>query len=99
MENTFSRGDVAIIEKFDKRYLEQIKINDIIYYKKYDKLIIHRIVNIELINNKVIITTKGDNNSDVDSWKVYEEDIIGIMKGKIPFLGYPAVWLNEVINN
>ena len=99
MKNTFSRGDIAIIEKLDRNYIEEIKVNDIIYYKKNNKLIIHRIINIEIINNKIVITTKGDNNKNIDSWKVYEEEIIGIVKGKVPLLGYPAVWLNEVFNN
>lgn len=99
MKNTFSRGDIAIIEKLDRDYIEEIQVNDIIYYKKNNKLIIHRIVNIEIINNRMVITTKGDNNDDIDPWKVYEEEIIGIVKGKIPFLGYPAVWLNEAFND
>lgn len=99
MKNTFSRGDIAIIEKLDRDYIEEIRVNDIIYYKKNNKLIIHRIVNIEIINNRIVITTKGDNNDDIDPWKVYEEEIVGIVKGKIPFLGYPAVWLNEAFND
>ena len=99
METTFSKGDAVIIEKIDKNSLGQLKVYDIIYYKKNNKLIIHRIEQIEEIDNKRVFITKGDNNPTKDPWYVYEEDIIGIMKFKIPCLGYPAVWFNEAINN
>ena len=58
------------------------------------------IVNIEK-NNKgeVLYTTKGDNNLTVDSKKVTNEQIIGIVKTVVHFIGYPTVWLNDVFSH
>lgn len=98
MKPLFSRGDTVIIEKINEKSLKEMKAYDIIYYKKNNRYIVHRIEKIETVDGRMIITTKGDNNDNIDSWKVYEEDIIGIMRVKVPYIGYPAVWLNEALN-
>lgn len=98
MKPLFSRGDTVIIEKINEKSLKEMKAYDIIYYKKNNRYIVHRIEKIENVDGRMIITTKGDNNDNIDSWKVYEEDIIGIMRVKVPYIGYPAVWLNEALN-
>lgn len=99
MKDTFSRGDTLVIEKIDDNNLKNIKEYDIIYYKKDNKYIIHRIVDVKEENGKKVFITKGDNNKTEDEWKVYEEDILGIMKFSVPYTGYPAVWFNEMLNN
>jgi signal peptidase len=99
MEDTFQRGDSVIIEKIDDNNLKNIEKHDIIYYKKDSKYIIHRVVSIEEKEGKKIFITKGDNNQENDDWDVYEEEILGIMKISIPNIGYPAVWLYEILNN
>lgn len=98
MKPLFSRGDTVIIEKINEKSLKEMKAYDIIYYKKNNRYIVHRIEKIETVDGRMIITTKGDNNDNIDSWKVYEEDIMGIMRVKVPYIGYPAVWLNEALN-
>lgn len=99
MKGTFSRGDTLVIEKIDDNNLKNIKEYDIIYYKKDNKYIIHRIIAVKKENGNKVFITKGDNNATEDEWKVYEEDILGIMKFSIPYTGYPAVWFNEMLNN
>ena len=49
------------------------------------------------LNNKKYFTTKGDNLKSNDPLKVKEEQIIGIIKFTIPKLGYPSVWLYELL--
>lgn len=98
MNPMFSKGDSIIVEKIDKTSLENLQVYDIIYYRKNNRYIIHRIVEIKEENGKRIFITKGDNNQEKDSWNVYEEEIIGIMKFNVPYLGYPAVWFKEGIN-
>ena len=43
----------------------------------------------------IIIYTKGDANNDIDGWKVTPDMIIGIVKKKVPAIGFPTIWLNE----
>ncbi len=80
MEEAIAPGDIIVIRKKDKYY-----INDIITYQMLDYNITHRIVDID--NNKYYIT-KGDNNSSVDSHKVRYEQIKGEVIYIIPKVGY-----------
>ena len=100
MVPTYSRGDIVIFSKPNKKELENIQIYNIIVYRLDNMIVAHRIVNIEK-NNKgeVLYTTKGDNNLTVDSKKVTNEQIIGIVKTVVHFIGYPTVWLNDVFSH
>ena len=91
MEPKISKGDVVII---DKNYNE-IKTGDVLAYKHDGKVIIHRIYRIVDNNNEYYIYTKGDANNDYDKYKITEDMFLGIVKLKIPFVGYPTVLLNE----
>lgn len=94
----FSRGDAVIIEKIDQNDLKKLKKGTILYYNKEGRLVIHRIIAINFYeNNKVEITTKGDNNNTKDGWVVTNEEIIGTVKFMIPYIGYPSVLVNELL--
>jgi signal peptidase I len=87
------KGDSVIIYKSKDE--SKLKKGVIIAYRHNKVVIIHRIYKIETINNKIIITTKGDNNLNEDNWDVLPSDVIGIVKLKIPIIGWPSVWLSE----
>ena len=89
MDDTISMGDIVIVDKNRDKYNE----NDIIAYKYKNKIIIHRIVNIE--DN--YCQTKGDNNESLDEWKVSYDDIVGVVCFKIKYLGWPTIKLNQWI--
>ena len=91
MEPKISKGDVVIV---DKNYNE-IKIGDVLAYKHDGRIIVHRIYRIVKSNNEYYIYTKGDANSDYDKYKVTEDMFVGVVKFKIPIIGYPTVLLNE----
>ncbi len=96
MKPIFSRGSVVVLQQI-KDALD-VKKGDIVQYKSRDHLITHRVVAIELADDgsgQKIYTTKGDNNSSKDP-PVRGEQIVGIVRSQIPFLGYPTVWLNEI---
>lgn len=99
MAPEFSRGDSVIIEKIDKNKLKNLKKGIILYYSRDGKLIIHRIVSVKYdeATNKVEVKTKGDNNNSEDPWVVNGEDIIGIVKFMIPYVGYPSVLVHEFL--
>lgn len=90
MNPVFQRGDLVIYEKRNVN----LNVNDIIIFKNDRRLIVHRIVNQELKS----YITKGDNNNIIDKDKVYTEDIKGVYKFHIKYLGYPAIWLYELLS-
>lgn len=92
----FTRGSILIVKKYKN---EEIKVNDIIEYELNGNLIVHRVVGIEkeILDNYYI--TKGDNNSDTDLLPVAHEQVRGIVKFKIPYLGYPSVLFSEILLN
>lgn len=96
MKPYFERGDIVIYKKINN--IDDLKINDIICYQSDDIKIMHRIINIDTINNKKYFSTKGDNLISKDPLKVKEEQIIGTIVFTIPRLGYPSVWLYEILN-
>lgn len=95
MKNKISYGDAVVIEKKSEDAI--LKEGMIIAYQHDRKVIVHRIVKIDNSNNKYLITTKGDNNDEEDNWTVSLNDVIGIVKFKIPYIGLPSIWLNELL--
>ena len=87
------KGDAVIIEKYKET--TKLKKGAIIVYHHDKKTIVHRIDTITTKNNKVTIKTKGDNNKQTDTWIVAPSDIVGIVKFKIPLIGWPSVWISE----
>ena len=98
MKDYYSRGDIVIVEKISTDDIENIKEKDILYYRYGDKYITHRVYDIKEKEGKLIFFTKGDNNNDVDPWVVNEEDIHGVVRMKIKYLGWPTVWVYELLS-
>ena len=96
MKPIFERGDIIVYKKI--KNINDIKENDIICYQLDNIKVMHRVIKIENINNKKYFTTKGDNLLSNDPLKVKEEQIIGTIIFTIPRLGYPSVWLYELLN-
>ena len=98
MYPTFARGDAVIVEKIEDKEFKKLKKDDILYYSKDGRLVIHRIININITDDdKVEIKTKGDNNYAEDSWVVTNEEILGKVKFMVPYIGYPSVLVNDLL--
>lgn len=98
MEPTINIGDAVIIDKRVKKNMSKLKVNDVIVFKIKNKIYTHRIVEIKEENNTYSYKTKGDRiGNAIDSWNVTEENIIGKVKYKISYVGYPTIWLNNFI--
>ena len=87
-------GDVVIVDQH-KDY-KDLKIGDVIAYKYGKVVIVHRLSDIIVIGDDYYFYTKGDNNEKKDNYIIYPDTIIGDVKVKIPYIGYPTVWLNEL---
>lgn len=88
------KGDVVVIEKIsDKKNLE---VGDIIAYHYNDVIVVHRLVKKIKVDNNMYFYTKGDANMQIDNYKISEDMIIGIVNVKIPYIGYPTIWIKEI---
>ena len=90
-------GDVVIINK--EKSLYDLDIGEIIAYWNENHLIVHRIVERkEQENGKVMIITKGDANENNDIINIDESNYYGVIHYKIPYIGLPTIWVNELIS-
>lgn len=85
MKPSINSGDVSIVRKTKE---DKIETGDVITFKQGDKVITHRITNIEEKDGKKVYTTKGDNNNLEDDEKIEYSQIEGKNVLTIPKLGY-----------
>src|SRR5574344_1577718 len=97
MVPTINKGDAVIIEKLNSKQYSKIEKGMILAFKHNGLIIVHRVVSVTSDGDKYIIITKGDNNKANDNWKTTENEIIGIVNIKIPYIGIPSVRLSELL--
>ena len=98
MTPTINIGDAIIVDKSITKDLSGLAVGDILVFRVEDLIYTHRIVEINENNGMYYISTKGDRKGNViDLWTVTNDDIIGKVKFKIPYIGYPTVWLNNLL--
>jgi len=103
LKNGFRKGDIIIVWG---RFIP--KVGDIVIFQANSgstapRPIIHRIVNIE----NGIIQTKGDHNQlqltasnniySTDETNIRDSQIIGKAMFKVPYLGWPKIWMVELL--
>ena len=76
-----------------------LKKGEIIAYKSNGIVIIHRIVKVEKKKNKIYYIVQGDANNTPDNDPLAHKDVIGVVKLKIPVIGYPSVILSELFEH
>lgn len=97
MTGTFNKGDVIIYKAIGDY---NPVLDDILVFRKDGKIIVHRIIEVvDIGNDEYIYYTKGDANPTPDGYPLQREDLVGIYKAKIPYLGVPSVYLGEMISN
>ena len=94
MTGEINKGDVIIYEKYDG---QPIKEGQVIFFNRFDVRTIHRVVKIEHVGNETRYYTKGDANETIDSGFATKADIIGLTDVKVSFIGYPTLWLRELL--
>ena len=87
-------GDVVIVDQH-KDY-KDLKVGEVIAYKYGKVVIVHRLCDIVVIKGDYYFYTKGDNNENKDNYIIYPDTIMGNVKVKIPYIGLPTVWLNQL---
>ena len=93
MTGELNKGDVAIYERYDDQFIEE---GQVIVFEQNNSVVIHRVVDIEIINGITRYYTKGDANEDRDTEFITSGQIIGLVDAKLPFLGYPTLWMRSL---
>ncbi|MBP3370707.1 MAG: signal peptidase I [Clostridia bacterium] len=88
-------GDAAVYERYEDQI---IKVGDIIVFRSGNSRVIHRVVKIENVDGNIIYFTKGDANEDIDLGYRTGSDILGIIKFKISYVGYPTIWMQDMFS-
>ena len=94
MTGEINKGDMIIYEAYKGQQIEE---GQVIVFLHNDNQIIHRVARIETVGNETRYYTKGDANSAEDSGYRTDADIIGLTDVKIAFVGYPTLWLRELL--
>ena len=82
LTNQIAQYDVAVFDKLENQEIQQY---DILLFKRGNKLIVHRVVEIIDENNYYV---QGDNNKERDVDPVNKSDVKGIYKKKLGFMSF-----------
>lgn len=93
MTGTINKGDAIIFEKYNN---EKIEEGQIILFDYNGIQTIHRVVEIKRSDGEIRYFTKGDNNSELDEGYITNEKIIGLIRLKVKYIGYPTIWVREI---
>lgn len=97
MSPNINKGDVVIVKKVNDEELKEIKSDDVLVFKQDERVVAHRVIEVRIEDNHYSFITKGDNNDEEDNWVITEDMVIGTTTIRIPLIGYPTIWLNELI--
>lgn len=96
MTGEINKGDMIIYERYDGQKIEE---GQVIVFLENNRKIVHRVVGIETVGGEIRYYTKGDANEDYDSGYRVQSDILGLTDVKVAGIGYPTLWLRELIKN
>lgn len=98
MEPIIYRGDAIVFEKLkteeEKNTLVQ---GTVIVFKHNGVYITHRISSIDYVDGARVYQTKGDNNDVEDAFTIDNSDIVGVTKATVKYIGYPTLWIQELL--
>ena len=92
MTGELNKGDVILFEEYDKQTIEE---GTVIIFEDHGVLVVHRVVEIEIINGSVRYYTKGDANEDNDMGFRTQSDIVGLVSYKLPMVGHVTLWMRS----
>lgn len=95
MTGEINKGDMIIYEQYDD---QAIKEGQVIVFNHNNNKVIHRVAKIENIGGETRYYTKGDANEELDFGYRTDADIVGLTDIKVAYIGYPTLWLNELLN-
>ena len=96
-ERTLHLGDLIIIQGVDPKEIKAAPYpdGDIIVFRRGNELIVHRAIAVHVENDELSFTTKGDGNSGPDPVTVPQENVIGRVVMRIPWVGHVALLMRN----
>ena len=95
MTPNINKGDVVIVKKLTDNEKKDLKKGDVLVFNREDRIVVHRIYDIYSTGGEIFFKTKGDFNKDPDEYLTETSEVIGTVKAKIKYIGYPTVILYE----
>lgn len=96
MTGEINKGDAIIYEAYE--HCEEIEVNDIVVYEESDRQVVHRVIRIEHVNGEKRYITQGDANEGADPGYRTDGQIVGVVRLKVLYIGYPSLWLRDIFN-
>ena len=96
MTGTFDKGDAVLYQAYHD---EDLALDKVIIFNNGNIQTIHRIIKIESINGETRYYTKGDANKKMDDGYVTKDRIVGTVKFKIKYIGFPTLWLRDIFEH
>lgn len=93
MTGEIDRGDVVIFQSYDG---EDVIEGQVIIFDKDGSLIVHRVIDIEIINGVTRYYTQGDTNENPDPGYITDANIVGLAKKRLIGAGYPTLWARSL---
>ncbi len=93
MTGAINKGDAILFLKLSG---EEVNVGDVIVFQKDNIDIVHRVVEIKEVNGVYHYFTKGDANEEKDEGYILKEQIVGIAKSRIKYIGYPTLWVRDL---
>ena len=96
MTGAINKGDAIFFEQYNKQ--EEIAKEQVVIFIKDNIRIVHRVVDIKNVNGEKRYITKGDANDDIDEGYITNEDIVGVCKFRIAYVGFPSIWVRDILS-
>ena len=95
MTGTINMGDAVIYEKYDGG---EIKQGQVVMFMDRKTRIIHRAIKVRNVDNEIRITTKGDANKSADEGYRTPNDVNGLVKLRVKYIGWPTIWVHRLFH-
>ena len=97
MADEINVGDAVIYESYDND--RSVAENDVIVFQgDGNKRVVHRVIEINDVDGQRQYITKGDANENPDTGFVTDSQIVGVVRLKVLYIGYPSLWLREIFS-
>ena len=96
MTGEINKGDTVIFEQYTDQIINE---GQVIAFERDGSIVVHRVVDIQNINGELQYYTKGDANDAPDVGYAKGSDIVGLVDFKIPYIGYPTIWIRSLFSN
>lgn len=91
MTPNINKGDMVVIERLSDSEKNNLSKGDVIAFNMDNKVVVHRIIEKYNTSQGTFYNTKGDNNNSPDGYLLDIDNIIGLEKFRIRYIGYPTI--------